>query len=144
MGTITSTNTEENEDKNGFRYPMEILTTLGHGLALPDYLLSLKREFIFMHYCHLNPKTGQVNGTPYIFENMTKCLVLANRHRNAKGAKLTLPRSSCGPGDYSFLVSTFKRLQFRICVRFAITAHKAQGQSFWRNAGNRSSRRLLF
>lgn len=48
----------EIEDQNAPWYPMDMLNTPRYGSALPDHMCSLKKGFIVMILCNLDPKMG--------------------------------------------------------------------------------------
>ena len=122
----------ENENENQLRYPVEMLNTLTAGSALPDHKLLLKRGYPVMLLRNIDTENGHCNGARYIIENMTNnVLFLRLAIGSKKGARLTLPRMPCGPGDPdNFPVPGFTRTQFPVRVCFALTTNKAQGQSF--------------
>lgn len=100
MRVYTSAAIVENADENALRPPMEQLSNLTHGSALPDQMLSLKKGSIVMLLCSLDPKIGHVNETRYVVENMANIvLFLQMASGMRKDAKRTLPQISCGIGD---------------------------------------------
>lgn len=100
MRTFTYADTLETEDENAVRYSMEMLNALSKWLAVPYYMLSLEKGFAVMLLNNIDPKNGHVNPTGYIAEYIkNNILFLQIVKVKQKGAKLTLSRIKCGPGD---------------------------------------------
>lgn len=53
-----------------------MLNTLSHGSAVPDHMLSLKKLFVLMLFCKLDPKNGNFKGKRYVLENITNNVIL--------------------------------------------------------------------
>lgn len=88
----------ENENENMLINRREMLDTLSHCSALPEHILSLKKEAIIMLLRNVGPKTGQMNGATYVVENITSnVLFLRIAIAMQKGAKLNLVQFRCRP-----------------------------------------------
>ena len=127
--SINTDNPDEQAEKE-LCYPQELLNRLSAGAAMPDHNLLLKKGFIVMLLRNMYPQDGHANGTRYVVTGMTNnVLFLKIASGQYKGQVLTLPRVKCSPGDDTFPINGFTRLQFPVRVCFAMTVNKAQGQS---------------
>lgn len=94
----------KNDNKITLRNLVDILNTRYHGLSLPDEVLSLKKEFISMFLCNLDPKKMQVNKRRCVVKGVTNnMLFLQIVAELGKMRMLTSPRISYGPANNSFL-----------------------------------------
>lgn len=56
------------EDQSLSGYLMEMLNTLRHETALPDHMISLKKEHIVIFLLNWDPSNGHEKGTRYVVE----------------------------------------------------------------------------
>ncbi|KAG5530742.1 hypothetical protein RHGRI_025642 [Rhododendron griersonianum] len=109
-------------------YPEEFLNTLTPN-GLPPHELVLKVNSPIMLLRNLNPSVGQCNGTRMVckgFErNVIHAEITLGQHA---GKQVLLNRIPLFPAENDFYPFQFKRTQFPICLCFAMTINKAQGQ----------------
>lgn len=125
MRTYVSVDTVENEDNNGHRYPQEMLITLSHRSDLSDDMLNFNKGFLDMLLRNIDPRSGHVNETKYMMENMSnkRLSVPLNRHWNAQRYQSDSTSSQlctwrlliCGTGRLLFPVLHFS--QYRQTMR---------------------------
>lgn len=131
MRTFTTADTVEDEEENSFEYPMKMGNTISQESALPEHIPNTEKKFVEMILCNLDPNSRHVTERKDVVRNMTRNDLLPQfGTAMRKRARLTLTGISCGPIGDHLPIPGFKRLQFSNCVCFAITANKAQGQSF--------------
>lgn len=67
--TILSADTLADEVRDALRCPVELLSTLTAGTALPDHRIKLKKVFLTMLLRSLDPASDQLNGAGYVAED---------------------------------------------------------------------------
>nr|XP_013180910.1 unnamed protein product [Papilio xuthus] len=111
------------------RYTTEFLNGLQPS-GLPPHELSLKVGSIVILLRNLDARSGLLNGTRLcvkeLHNNFIVGQVITGR---TKGAIVSIPRIDMMPSDTT-LPFVLKRRQFPVMLSFAMTIHKAQGQSF--------------
>lgn len=110
--------------------PIEHLRSLNSS-GLPPGELKLKSGCPLILLRNLAPAQGLCNGTRLLLRKICnrvlECSILGGEH---DGDVVLIPRIKLTPStnnsDYSFVI---KRTQFPVCLAFAISINKAQGQS---------------
>lgn len=119
----------ENEVVSAFRHSLELLNSLRVKISLPYYQLKLNRRLIVMLSKNVDPSFGHSNYAQYVVGLMNRSVqYLALTTRKRKRASLALPRMICSRADDRYPVLGFIRYQFSVCVYFAMTTNKSQGQ----------------
>jgi hypothetical protein len=117
----------DDEDVQHF-YPVEHLNSI-NASGLPLSKLVLKKGCPVMVLRNLNPSQGVCNGTRGILTRMTNHVLeirlLGGDHA---GEHVFIPRITMIPSAIQ-IPFELRRRQFPICVAFAMTINKAQGQS---------------
>ena len=109
--------------------PAEYLQSIQHA-ALPPSQLCLKLGAPVILIRNLNPKEGLCNGTRMVVTRLGRsCIEVRILGGDFDGQCKLLPRItlSTTEDDLPFILS---RKQFPICLCFAMTVNKSQGQSF--------------
>ena len=79
---------------------------------------------------NIDPKNGLLNGTRMVIQEMHDHIIKFEILKgNNKGCVCVIPRIDIAPSETQ-LPFVLKRRQFPIIPAFAMTIHKAQGQSF--------------
>jgi hypothetical protein len=98
--------------------------------GLPPHELSLKVGSIVILLRNLDARNGLLNGTRLCVKELHNNFIVGQLITGrAKGAIVSIPRIDMMPGD-TVLPFVLKRRQFPVMLSFAMTIHKAQGQSF--------------
>ena len=127
---VVLSSSDEVINPNDFqRYNAEYLNTLSTS-GLPNHRLFIKPGMPLMLMRNLNPKMGLCNGTRLIFKRIHKnhlleCQIAGGEH---KGREVLIPRITLRPKDREFPFEWCRR-QFPVCVAFAMTINKSQGQT---------------
>jgi PIF1-like helicase/Helicase len=109
-------------------YTLEILNSLRCS-GVPNHMLKLKVGCPIMLLRNLDRSMGLCNGSRLIVTKLGKHVVEAKIITGDKiGEKVLIPRTIMTPSNSS-LPFKFQRRQFPICVSFAMTINKSQGQS---------------
>ena len=109
-------------------YPVEFLNSI-NASGVPLAKLTLKIGCPVMVLRNLNPSQGVCNGTRGILTKMSNnVLEIRLLTGNNKGEHFFIPRITITPSDVQ-IPFELRRRQFPICVAFAMTINKAQGQS---------------
>jgi ATP-dependent DNA helicase PIF1 len=114
------------DDDSMATYPTEFLNSL-QPQGMPPHKLVLKEDTPVMLLRNLNSKSGLANGTRLVIKSMNNYTLEAEilTGKN-KGDIVHIPRIPLETSDTTMPVQ-FNRLQFLICVAFAMTINKAQG-----------------
>lgn len=93
--------------KNALQYPTEFLNSLSSGI-LPDHVITLKKDFIFMLLKNIITSRGYCNGNRYIFQHM-KPLLLSLKVSAGKIREInfSFPIIPCHPESDDFPVPYF-------------------------------------
>ena len=125
----TIPNKDEYEYDIDLLYNEEYLAQQNPG-GCPPHELRLKINTIVMLLRNINTAIGLCNGTRMAIEKMNnetlECKVLSGI---MKDKKVFIPKMTLTQSDTRLPIS-FQRRQFPICVSFAITINKSQGQTF--------------
>jgi ATP-dependent DNA helicase PIF1 len=109
-------------------YPVEFLNSLKTS-GLPLAQLTLKIGCPLMLLRNLDPINGLCNGTCMILVNIQprvlECHIMGGKH---KGHIAFIPRISLEPSNEDLPIK-LRRAQFSVCLAFAMTVNKLQGQS---------------
>ena len=109
-------------------YTPEILNSLRCS-GVPNHVLRLKVGSPIMLLRNLDRSMGLCNGSRLIITKLGKHVVEAKIITGDKiGEKVLIPRTVMSPSN-STLPFKFQRRQFPICLSFAMTINKSQGQS---------------
>lgn len=107
---------------------MEFLNGI-KGSGLPDHKLCLKVGVPIMLMRNMDVASGLCNGTRLIVVDLRPKLIYARvLNGNKVGKKVCIPRMSIIPSE-SGLPVKIQRRQFPVCVCFAMTINKSQGQT---------------
>ena len=125
---LTSSDEVVNPD-NFQRYNVEYLNSLSTS-GLPNHRLFIKPGMPLMLMRNLNPKMGLCNGSRLIFKRIHKnhlleCKIVGGEHSDRT---VFIPRVTLRPKDNDFPFE-WNRRQFPVCVAFAMTINKSQGQT---------------
>jgi hypothetical protein len=109
-------------------YPSEFLATL-RATGLPLARLALKPGCPLMLLRNLDPSNGLCNGTRMILlqirPRVLVCRILGGKHA---GRTAFIPRITIKPSNEDMPIPLLRR-QFPVCLAFAMTINKSQGQS---------------
>ena len=109
-------------------YPPEFLATL-KASGLPLARLALKPGCPLMLLRNLDPANGLCNGTRMILLHIRPrvlvCRILGGKHA---GKQVFIPRITIKPSNEDMPIPLLRR-QFPVCLAFAMTINKSQGQS---------------
>lgn len=125
--SVDSVNTDDSNEQ--LQFPVEFLNSL-EGSGLPRHRIALKIGAFVMLMRNLNTRKGIINGTRMkvtgLYANSIECEVLTG---SSQGQHILIPKVKLSPSESVF---PFKltRYQFPICVAYAITINKSQGQTF--------------
>jgi PIF1-like helicase/Helicase len=109
-------------------YPVEFLNSI-NASGLPLSELTLKMGCPVMILRNLNPGQGVCNGTRGIVTRMSnRILEIKLLSGDHAGEHVFIPRITLNPSDTQ-LPFEFRRHQFPVCLAFAMTINKSQGQS---------------
>lgn len=112
-------------------YPTEFLNTIKIS-GLPDHHLQLKIGVLIMLLRNLNPSKGLCNRTRLIVTQLTRRVIEGEIITGkAKGSKAYIPRIVTTSIDKKWPFK-LKRRQFPVCVSYALTINKSQGQTLSR------------
>ena len=129
LKTFKSIDTVDNDDQR-LDYPVEFLNMLNpSGIAEHELHLKVGAPVILLR--NFNVKAGHCNGTRYIIKEIGKHrleLEKLGASEDDENATLQLPRIPMGYNPTDMPMS-MTRLQFPIKLAFAVTFHRAQGQS---------------
>ena len=106
--------------------PIEVLNA-NNQAGLPPNRLLLKRGMPVMVLRNLNPSRSIMNGTVLIYEDIIKNCLMRVKDRET-GEMHHIPKIELAPKD-GVDVYRWRRTQFPVCVAFAMTIAKSQGQT---------------
>jgi ATP-dependent DNA helicase PIF1 len=119
----------EDGDNPGHQIPPEFLHELTPS-GLPPHKLQLKVGAIIMLLRNINLSNGLCNGTRLQIVNLSQNIICAKILTGpCIGETFFVPRIRLQVSE-SDSVLQFTRLQFPVCLAFAMTINKAQGQTF--------------
>jgi hypothetical protein len=119
---------EDDGEGSAEDYPVEFINTLTPS-GMPLHQLKLKVGAIVMLLRNLNKKRGLCNGTRLIIKSLKPNVIHAEiLQGKCKGQQVLIPRIDLAPADNELPV-VIKRRQFPLCLSFAMTINKSQGQS---------------
>lgn len=102
------------------------------GSGLPDHRLCLKIGTPIMLMRNIDVSAGLCNGTRLIVLDLRPNLIYGKvLNGNKAGTKTYIPRMTIVPSDSGLHVKVQRR-QFPVCVCFAMTINKSQGQTLSR------------
>ncbi|RCV06216.1 hypothetical protein SETIT_1G145600v2 [Setaria italica] len=105
------------EDDTRNNYPLDFLNSVTPN-GLPPHELTIKKNCPVILLHNLDPHNGLCNGT--------RLIVVNGQHA---GKRLFIPSIPMSPLEDLSLSFKFERKQFPICLSFAMTINKAQGQT---------------
>ncbi|GMY12134.1 ATP-dependent DNA helicase PIF1-like [Fagus crenata] len=115
----------QNED---VLYPVEFLNSMKFP-GIPNHKLRLAVGLPIMLLRNLNQSNGLCNGTRLVVSQLSKWVVEAKIITGSHvGQKVFIPRIVLSPSETKWPF-VLKRRQFPVCVCFAMTINKSQGQS---------------
>uniref|UniRef100_A0A2N9EYQ4 ATP-dependent DNA helicase n=1 Tax=Fagus sylvatica TaxID=28930 RepID=A0A2N9EYQ4_FAGSY len=115
----------QNED---VLYPVEFLNSLKFP-GIPNHKLRLAVGLPIMLLRNLNQSNGLCNGTRLVVSQLSKWVIEAKIITGSHvGQKVFIPRIVLSPSETKWPF-VLKRRQFPVCVCFAMTINKSQGQS---------------
>ena len=121
----------DREDFEEELYPAEFLNSLSFS-GLPAHKLRLRVGAIVMLLRNLNGQQGLCNGTRLqvcrMMHNCIDAMILNGSHM---GNRVILPKLELSSSD-STLPFQIKRTQLPVKIAFAMTVHKAQGQTIYK------------
>ena len=116
------------DDPHGF-YAQEFLNSLTPP-GMPPHALKLKINCPIILLRNIDPANGLCNGTRLVIRgfqrNAIDAEIVVGQHA---GERVFLPRIPLCPSNSDMFPFRFKRKQFPIRLSFAMTIHKAQGQT---------------
>ena len=116
------------DEQESVLYPVAFLNGI-NASGLPLSELTLKIGCPVMVLRNLNPGQGVCNGTRGILTRMSnRVLEIRLLSGDHAGEHVFIPRITLSPSDIQ-LPFEFRRRQFPVCVAFAMTINKSQGQS---------------
>lgn len=116
------------DEEESVLYPVEYLNTI-NASGLPLSELTLKVGCPVMILRNLNPGQGVCNGTRGTLTRMSnRVLEIRLLSGDHAGEHVFIPRITLNPSDAQ-IPFELRRCQFPICVAFAMTINKSQGQS---------------
>lgn len=117
------------EDDTNNNYSVELLNSLTPS-GIPPHILKLKVGCPIILLRNIDPSNGLCNGTRLICRdfqrNVIDAEIAVGEHA---GRRVFLPRIPLCPSDDSMFPFKLKRKQFPVCLSFAMTINKAQGQT---------------
>ncbi|XP_050277829.1 uncharacterized protein LOC126719302 [Quercus robur] len=120
---------DEVEGDTQHLYQQEFLNSISPG-GLPPHILRLKKGALIMLLRNIDPKAGLCNGTRLIcrgcFNNVIDAEILTGQY---VGTRIFLPRIPLKTTENVHLPFVMIRQQFLVCLSFALTINKAQGQT---------------
>lgn len=144
MRNFTSANTVEIENKNRPRCLTKMLNIFSQVSGLSDHLPNPKKGSIVLLLCKLDTRKEHVNGPRFVVESMTTNVSFLRIETGMEeSAKFDTLEISCGSGEESFPVPTFKPLLFPILRVFCKHREQSKGAVLSGKAENRSSPGLL-
>ena len=109
--------------------PVEFLRSI-NASSLPPGELHVKISCPLILICNLSPSQGLCNGTRMVVTRMSDHVLEMCLIGGDHDAELAfIPRISLIPSNTANLAFKFKRCQFPVCLAFAMSINKSQGQS---------------
>ncbi|KAL5722556.1 hypothetical protein ACHQM5_006065 [Ranunculus cassubicifolius] len=119
---------EDENDRDGRRYPTELLNSQNHS-SMPPFKLKIKKGCPVMLLRNIAPKDGLCNGTRLKVLRCGGRVIEAQILTGSKaGNEVLIPRMTITPTTKE-LPFKMSRRQFPIRLAFAMTINKSQGQS---------------
>ena len=117
------------DDEESENYPIEFLNSLAPS-GMPDHNLFLKQRAIAMLLRNMNTCNGMSNGIRIIIRRMFNLFLDAEiLTGQSEGKRVFIPRMTLIPSDTDFPF-LLRRIQFPVCLAYAMTINKSQGQTF--------------
>lgn len=116
------------DENDALQFPTEYLNSIELS-GLPRHNLKLKVGAVVLLMRNLHTSKGLINGTRLrviaMHNNSVDCEVLTG---SSRGNRVLIPRIKLTSSD-SVLPFKIQRFQFPLCLAFAMTINKSQGQS---------------
>jgi hypothetical protein len=107
-------------------FPVEYLHTL-HPSGMPSHILQLKVGMPLVVLRNLDPEKGLCNGTKvFVVALYRRAILVKQYHSNATPFLIPKIHATTNDADYPFKL---RRTQLPVRPAFAMTIHKAQGQT---------------
>ncbi len=125
---LSADSVEDKDEVHLGLYPIEFLNTLTPS-GTPPHRLILKKGVPIILLRNLSPTEGLCNGTRLIVREFNKHVIDAEILTGSHlGKRVFIPRISITPSDTELPFKLIRR-QFLICLAFAMSINKAQGQT---------------
>jgi hypothetical protein len=117
------------DDDEHHNYPQDFLNSITpNGLPLHELKIKINCPLILLR--NLDPRSGLCNGTHLVVKAVDKHILDAEIVNGTHaGDRVFIPRIMLSSSKDLSLPFKFKRKQFPVCLSFAMTINKAQGQT---------------